>query len=219
MHIDLPNMLSQKAKEFKIEKFIHLSSLGIENASDSKYAMSKLEGEKKILSNFKNSVIIKPSIVYSVDDRFSTSFMSLLSILPIMPLYYGGKTKFSPIHVLDVVDILIKIIDDKPQKLTLECIGPEVLSFQEILNQLLHTIKKKRILLPLPLPLAKMSAKFLQLFPNPLLTEDQLNLLRYDNVKSGIHKTNFDLGLDANRKFSEEIEKYSYNWRSGGQFA
>ncbi len=64
-----------------------------------------------------------------------------------------------------------------------------------------------------------MSAKFLQLFPNPLLTEDQLNLLRYDNVKSGIHKTNFDLGLDANRKFSEEIEKYSYNWRSGGQFA
>ena len=145
IHIDLPNMLSQKAQEFKIEKFIHLSSLGIENASDSKYAMSKIEGEKKILSNFKKPVIIKPSIVYSVDDKFSTNFMSLLSRFPIMPLYYGGKTKFSPIHVLDLVDIIVKLIDDKPQKLTLECIGPEVLSFKEIINQLLHSIKKEII--------------------------------------------------------------------------
>ena len=219
IHIDLPNMLSQKAQEFKIEKFIHLSSLGIENASDSKYAMSKIEGEKKILSNFKKPVIIKPSIVYSVDDKFSTNFMSLLSKFPIMPLYYEGKTKFSPIHVLDLVDIIVKLIDDKPQKLIIECIGPEVLSFKEIINQLLHSIKKKRLLLPLPLPLAKISAKVLQLLPNPLLTEDQLNLLKYDNVKSGVHKTNFDLGFDANRKFKEEIEKYSFNWRSGGQFA
>ena len=75
------------------------------------------------------------------------------------------------------------------------------------------------MLLPLPGPLASITAKILQLLPNPLLTEDQLKLLKYDNVKSGIYKTNFDLGFEANKKFNIEIDKYSYNWRTGGQFA
>ena len=101
IHSDLPALLSKKAKEFQHEKFIHLSALGIENAKESKYALSKIEGEKRIKENFKKSIIIKPSIVYSIDDKFSTRFMSLLSVLPVMPLYYNGKTKFSPIHVTD----------------------------------------------------------------------------------------------------------------------
>ena len=104
IHTNLPSMLSSIANKYKIEKFLHLSSLGIEKSSDSKYASSKLEGEIKIKKNFKNSIIVKPSIVYSVDDKFTTNFMTLLSRLPIMPLYYGGKTKFAPIHVLDLVD-------------------------------------------------------------------------------------------------------------------
>ena len=219
IHSDLPNMLSKKAKLYKIEKFIHLSSLGIENAHDSRYAMSKFDGEKKILKNFKNSIILKPSIVYSVDDKFTTSFMTLLSRLPVMPLYYDGKTKFTPIHVTDLAEIIYKMIDGEYNELTLECIGPQILSFKEILNELLNSINKKRILLPLPLPIAKLSAKILQILPKPLLTEDQLNLLKYDNVKSGIHKTNYDLGFKTERIFKEELSKYSYNWRSGGQFA
>ena len=219
LHSDFPTMLSKTANKFKIKKFIHLSSLGIESATDSKYAMSKLEGEKNIKQNFKNFVIIKPSIVYSVDDNFTTSFMTLLSRLPIMPLYYDGKTKFSPIHVSEIVDIIYNIIEKDYSGLTLECIGPEILSFKEIILNLLSSIQKKRLLLPLPGPLASITAKILQLLPNPLLTEDQLKLLKYDNVKSGIYKTNFDLGFEANKKFNIEIDKYSYNWRTGGQFA
>ena len=218
IHTDLPDMLSQRMSKFKNDKFIHLSSLGIEKALDSEYAKSKLNGEKKIAQNFKNSIIIKPSIVYSVDDKFTTNFMTLLNRLPFMPLYYDGKTKFSPIHVSDLVNILYEIINGNFNKLTLECIGPEVLSFREIINKLLKSIKKKRILFPLPYPLAKISAKILQLLPNPLLTEDQLNLLKYDNVGSGLYKTNIDLGLKAEKIFDVEIEKYSYNWRTGGQF-
>jgi uncharacterized protein YbjT (DUF2867 family) len=219
LHSDFPTMLSKIANKFKIKKFIHLSSLGIESATDSKYAMSKLEGEKNIKQNFKNFVIIKPSIVYSVDDNFTTNFMTLLSRLPIMPLYYDGKTKFSPIHVSEIVDIIYNIIEKDYSGLTLECIGPEILSFKEIILNLLSSIQKKRLLLPLPGPLASITAKILQLLPNPLLTEDQLKLLKYDNVKSGIYKTNFDLGFEANKKFNIEIDKYSYNWRTGGQFA
>ncbi len=219
IHTDLPDLLSQKANKLNLEKFIHLSSLGIEKAVDSSYAKSKLNGENKIRKNFINSVILKPSIVYSVDDKFTTRFMTLLSRLPIMPIYYKGATKFMPIHVSDLVDIIFKIIESKNNDIILECIGSETFTFKEIIQKLLNSIQKKRILLPMPLSLANISAKILQLLPNPLLTEDQLKLLKYDNIKSGLYKTNFDLGFKTSKLFEDEINKYSYNWRSGGQFS
>ena len=218
IHTDLPDMLSKIAYEVDIEKFIHLSALGVELAENSKYALSKKNGEVKIIKNFKSSIIIKPSIVYSVDDKFTTRFMTLLSRLPIMPLYYNGTTKFRPIHVSDIVEVIFKTIYSKHESLILECVGPEVLSFKKILQNLLMSMNKKRILLPLPYPIAKISAKILQLLPNPLLTEDQLNLLKFDNINTGLHKTNFDLNIDAKKLFRSEIDKYSYNWKTGGQF-
>ena len=219
IHTDLPNLLSQKANELNIEKFIHLSALGIEKANDSLYARSKLAGEKKIRDNFINSIILKPSIVYSVDDKFTTRFMTLLSRLPFMPIYYNGETKFMPIHVSDLVDIIFKTIQSKNSDFIMECIGSETYTFKEIIQNLLISIQKKRILLPMPTKLANISAKILQLLPNPLLTEDQLKLLKYDNINSGLYKTNFDLGFKTSKLFVDEINKYSYNWRSGGQFA
>ncbi len=219
IHTDLPDLISQIANKLKIKKFIHLSSLGIEKALDSKYALSKLEGEKKIIKNFKNYFILKPSIVYSVDDKFTTRFMTLLSRLPLMPLYYNGNTKFNPIHVADLVNIIFNIIESKNENLVLECIGSETFTFKEIIQKLLISIQKKRLLVPMPVQLASLSAKILQLLPNPLLTEDQLKLLKYDNISSGLYKTNFDLGFNTEKKFDDEIKKYSYNWRTGGQFA
>ena len=218
IHTDFPDMLSKIASKYNIEKFIHLSSLAVENIKDSDYALSKAEGEKKIKNNFKKSIIIKPSIVYSVDDKFSTKFMTLISRLPVIPLYYNGNTKFRPIHVTDLVNIIFSILESNNQNLTLECIGPETLSFKDILKNLLLSIKKKRVLLPLPLPIASLTAKMLQILPNPLLTEDQLKLLKYDNIATGFHKTNYDLNLQAKKTFKTEIDKYSYNWRTGGQF-
>ncbi len=219
IHTDFPNLLSKLAKKNRIQKLIHLSSLAIENALDSDYAKSKLEGEIKIKSNFEKFVILKPSIVYSVDDKFTTKFMTLLSRLPIMPLYYNGNTKFNPIHVSDLVDIILNTVENKNNNLVLECIGPEILTFKEIIEKILISIQKKRFLIPVPIQIASLTAKFLQLLPNPLLTEDQLKLLKYDNVSTGLYKTNFDLGFNAKKNFDEEINKYSYNWRSGGQFA
>ena len=218
IHSDLPALLSKKANEFHLEKFIHLSALGIEKANDSKYALSKLDGEKRIKENFNKHIIIKPSIIYSIDDNFSTKFMSLLSTLPMMPLYYNGKTKFSPIHVSDIVELIFNLIKYPEENLVLECVGPEEMTFKKIIQNILISIGKKRILFPMPYALAKLSAKFFQLLPNPLLTEDQLTLLKYDNCKSGNYKNNFDLGYIPKKKFEVEINKYSFNWKSGGQF-
>ena len=219
IHTDFPDLLSKLAAKKNIEKLIHLSSLGIEKSLDSKYAISKLEGENKIKNNFERSTILKPSIVYSVDDNFTTNFMTLLNRLPFMPIYYNGETKFAPIHVTDLVKIIFEVVEGKLNEKTIECIGPEILSFKEIILKLLKAIDKKRLLIPLPLTIAKMTAKLFEVMPNPLITVDQINLLKYDNIASGKYKTNFDLDLQANRIFDKEIEKYSFNWRDRGQYS
>ena len=219
IHTDLPSLLSKVASKNSLKQFIHLSALGIESATDSKYATSKINGEKKVRQNFPSSVILKPSLVYSVDDNFTTNFMSLLSILPVMPLYYSGKTKFTPIHVSDLANIIFRIVEKKISSETIECIGPEVITFKEIILKILNFINKKRLLFSLPLFLAKINAKLFELMPKPLLTMDQLILLKYDNVISNKYKTNFDLKMMANKKFDDEINLYSFNWTNGGQFS
>jgi uncharacterized protein YbjT (DUF2867 family) len=219
IHTLFPSLLSKLAKEYKLKNFIHLSALGINEAIDSKYAKSKLEGEKNILHNFPLSTILRPSVVYSVDDNFTTNFMTLLNRLPVFPLYYSGKTKFTPIHCSDLTDVIYETITKNMNSKIIECVGPEVISFREIIERLLTLINKKRLLLPMPLQLATLTAKIFQLLPNPILTEDQLRLLKYDNVLSGKYKSNSDIGVPSKKYFNEEVKKYSYMWREGGQFS
>ena len=219
IHTVFPSLLAKLSKQNNLKHLIHLSALGINEATNSDYAKSKLEGEKEILKNFPLSTILRPSIVYSVDDNFTTSFMTLLNRLPLFPLYYNGKTKFMPIHSSDLVDIIYNIISKNIYSQIIECVGTETLTLKEIIEKLLNLIDKKRILLPVPLFLGKLSAKFFQLFPKPLLTEDQLRLLNYDNIVSGKYKTNTDIGFPAKCLFEKEVEKYCYMWRQGGQFS
>ena len=219
IHTLFPSLLSKLAKEYKLKNFIHLSALGINEAIDSKYAKSKLEGEKNILHNFPLSTILRPSVVYSVDDNFTTNFMTLLNRLPVFPLYYSGKTKFTPIHCSDLTDVIYETITKNINSKIIECVGPEVISFREIIERLLTLINKKRLLLPMPLQLATLTAKIFQLLPNPILTEDQLRLLKYDNVLSGKYKSNSDIGVPSKKYFNEEVKKYAYMWRDVGQFS
>ena len=219
IHTVFPSILAKLCKQYNLKHFIHLSALGINEAIDSKYAKTKMEGEKEILKNFSLSTILRPSIVYSVDDNFTTNFMTLLNRLPIFPLYYSGRTKFMPLHSSDLVNVIFNIISQNIYSQIIECVGPETITLKQILEKLLFLINKKRLLVTFPLPLAKLSAKFFQLFPKPLLTEDQLVLLKYDNIKSGNYKTNFDIGCPAKCFFEKEVEKYCYMWREGGQFS
>ena len=134
--------------------------------------------------------------------------MTLLSRLPLFPLYYGGNTKFAPIHCSDLTDTIHHVISNNIYSKIIECVGPEIITFKEILQRLLKLIDKKRILLPFPLKLAQLSASFFEILPNPLLTRDQLRLLKYDNIASGKYKTNSDIGIPSVRHFDEEVKKY-----------
>ena len=219
IHEDLPDLISKICKTKNIDQMIHVSALGLADAKNSKYALSKLKGEKKIRENFEKAVIIKPSLVYSVDDSFTTRFFTLLNLMPVFPIYYNGKTKFTPIHVSDVVELIFYIISKNILSKDIEAIGPEILTFKQIIDKLLKSINKKRFLLPMPLFLAKVSASFFQLFPHPLITRDQLNLLKYDNIKSDNGISNFDIGCPSKALFEESIKSYSFNWMEGGKFS
>ena len=219
IHTIFPTILAKLCKKYNLKQFIHISALGINDAIDSKYAISKLEGENNILDNFSKTTILRPSVVFSNSDNFSTQFMTLLNRLPIFPLYYSGNTKFMPIHCSDLTDIIYHVLSNKIETKVIECVGPEVLSFKEILQILLSLIDKKRFLIPFPLPIAKLSAKFFQLLPKPLLTVDQLKLLKYDNIPSGKYKTNSEVGIPSKLFFKNEVKKYSFMWKDGGEFS
>ncbi len=219
IHTNFPTMLSKLAHQNKIKQLIHVSALGIDKAIDSEYAISKLNGEKNVLKCFNKALILRPSIVYSVDDSFSTKFMTLLNRLPFFPLYYNGNTKFTPIHCSDLTDLMINVVKKNTNSKIIECVGPEVLSFKEILLIILNSIGKKRLFLPFPLIAAKITARIFELMPNPLLTTDQLRLLKYDNVVSNNYASNTSIGVPAKKNFENEIKKYSYMWRDGGQFS
>ena len=219
IHTIFPSLISKICKEYNVQQFIQLSALGIDDAVDSNYAKSKLEGEKNIKNNFNHATILRPSVVYSVDDNFTTNFMTLLNRLFVFPLYYNGDTKFMPIYCSDLTEIIYQVISKNIISKTIECVGPETISLKDILKRLLKLIEKKRLLIPLPLFLAKLSAIFFQLLPNPLLTLDQLKLLRYNNVASGKYKTNFDIGIPSVCRFDVEVEKYAFMWKKRGQFS
>ena len=219
IHSLFPSILAKLCKEYNLKHFIHLSALGINEAVDSYYAKSKLEGESNIFKNFSLATVLRPSIVYSADDNFTTNFMTLLNRLPFFPIYYNGNTKFSPIHCSDLTDIIYKVISKNIYSKIIECVGPENITFKQILEKLLRSIGKKRLLIPFPLKIAEFSARFFEIMPNPILTTDQLRLLKYDNIASGKYKTNFDIGTPSLRYFDEEVKKYSYMWKEGGQFS
>ena len=219
IHEKFPSMISSFCQKHKIDKFIHLSALGIENANDSKYAASKLNGEIVVRKNFKDAIILKPSIIYSVDDNFTTMLMGLLNLSPFFPLYYDGKTKFMPLHCADICNLILDLIENDIDDKIIECIGPEELTFKQIIEKLLKLIEKKRFFVPIPIFAANIMATFLQILPKPLITRDQIKLLFYDNIPSGKYKTNVDIGKQFGSNFEEEVEKYCYMWKETGEYA
>ena len=124
-----------------------------------------------------------------------------------------------PIHCSDLTEIIFQVINKNVKETIIECIGPEVISLKEIIKKLLKSIDKKRILISTPLLIAKVLATFSKILPKPMITIDQLKLLKYDNIPSGKFKTNFDLNFPSYSNFDLEIEKYSFVWKESGEFS
>lgn len=196
IHHLFPKFLSSILDKEITKKFIHISALGANKNSNSLYIKSKFQGEEAVINNFKNSIIFRPSIVFGTNDSFFNLFNKLINILPIIPLA-GSKTKFQPCYVGDVTDAIIKIIEQVNLNSIYELGGPKIYTFKELIETLLVSLKKKRLIVELPDFAARVQAKVMQLLPNPLLTEDQLEILKSDNVCSNQYPGFKELGISA----------------------
>ena len=218
VHSQFPHLLSNLCSEVGIKNLVHISALGVKERHTSLYMQSKLQGEKNIQNNFKPSVILRPSVVFGPEDKFFNTFASIAQFSPGLPLVGGGKTKFAPIYVGDVAKAIVKALElNNSGPKIYELGGPENYSFKELMEILLTEIKKKRFLIPIPFVAAKFQSYFLQMMPKPLLTPDQVELLKHNNIVSGDYPTLKDLGITGT-PIQSILPKYIYRFRTGGQF-
>ena len=219
IHTNIPEAVAKICSESDVKKFIHVSAIGANENSKSLYQKSKYQGEVKALNNFKNTVILRPSVVCGPEDNF-TNLFSKLSILPIIPIV-GINYKFQPILVDDVADAIVKAIELKGNEGKIyEIGGPKVISFGEMVKSILKTINKKRFVVPMPMPIAKIQSTITDLLPfPPILTKDQCEILsEADNVVSDNNLTLKDLDIEPS-DVEEEMKRWLWRYKDGGQFA
>jgi len=214
--------IAEAAREAGVGTMVHVSAIGADEASEAVYARTKAAGESFVTKEFKDAVILRPSVIFGPEDNFFNLFASLARISPVLPLIGGGETKFQPVFVGDVAEAVRAALSGKAKAGTVyELGGPEVASFREILEFIAATINRKRLLVPWPFWLAKIDAFFLQLLPKPLLTVDQVRLLEHDNVVSEDAvkdaRTLEGLGITPHA-FEAIVPAYLERFRRAGQY-
>src|SRR5215212_8528435 len=202
--------------------FIQMSALGAGPGSPSAYARTKAEGEVRARSAFPGTIIIRPSIVFGPEDAFFNRFAAMARISPVLPLIGGGRTRFQPVFAGDIAEATAKLVArGGADGGVYEFGGPEVYSFRDLMRFTLHTVMRRRLLLPLPFGIAGVMASIFQLLPGSLLTQDQVLLLKHDNVVSdeaaNAGRTLKGLGQSP-RDIAAIVPSYLYRYRRAGQF-
>lgn len=210
--------IAEAAAAAKVEHLVQMSAIGADSAAAADYARTKAAGETAVKKAFPAASVVRPSIVFGPEDGFFNLFAFLARLSPVLPLIGGGKTRFQPVYVADVADAIVTCLTDPGcAGKTYELGGPRVYTFKELLELLLKEIRRKRLLLPLPFWAAHMEAMFLELLPIPLLTRDQVKLLRRDNVVGSSALTLQDLGIDPTA-VELILPTYLDRYRPGGRF-
>jgi NADH dehydrogenase len=203
-------------------RLTHVSALGADMQSASAYARTKARGEKAVRDTVPDATIFRPSIIFGPEDRFFNRFAAMTRYSPALPLIGGGETRFQPVYVADVAEAVALSVDGVAVAgSTYELGGPVVASFRQCLEEMLAVVERKRLLLPLPWWVSKLAASFLGLLPKPLLTRDQLEQLRSDNVVSqgaeAEGRTLSGLGIEA-QSMATILPSYLWRFRAAGQF-
>ncbi len=188
LHVEGARHIAEKASELRIPRLLHMSALGANKHSQSRYASTKARGEEAVLKHFPQATIFRPSVIFGAEDAFLNRFAQMALLSPFLPLIGGGHTRFQPIYVVDVAESFLKASFNKEtQGEIYELGGPKIYTFKELMKVMLKIIHRKRFLCPVPFGLAKAMAAVAQFLPVPPLTPDQVELLKQDNVVS--HQT------------------------------
>lgn len=223
VHTELPQEIAKACRKQGAARFVHISALGCDKGG-SRYAKSKLEGEKAVRKAFPAATILRPSVVFGPDDDFFNKFAGLARLAPALPLIGGGNTRFQPVYVGDVADAVLAALTlpgvgaGDPRGKIYELGGPEVATFREIYQRLFSHTGRKRTMVSLPWGLAKVNATFLGMLPHPILTRDQVESLKTDTVVDEKALTLQDLGINPTG-MALILPSYLEHYRPGGRFA
>ena len=219
VHVNGPERIARLAAETGVKRLIHVSAIGADTESESVYARTKADGEAAILKQFPQATILRPSIVIGPEDGFLNFFAQMARLSPALPLIGGGKTRFQPVYVGDVADAAMTAVhESKTKGKTYELGGPKVYTFKQLMELLLKEIRRKRLLLPIPFGVAQVQAGVAELLPKPLLTRDQVTLLKVDNVVQKGALSFKTLGLEP-QAIEAILPTYLVRYRPGGRFA
>ena len=179
----LPGRIAAAARAEGVARMVQISAIGADPASSSAYARSKAEGERRVLEAFPDATVLRPSIVIGPEDGFFNRFAALARILPALPLIGGGRTRFQPVYVGDVAQAVVAALEHGDCRgRSYELGGPQIYTFAELMRYMLRVVGRRRLLPSVPFGLAAFQARFLELLPEPPLTRDQVELLKFDNV-------------------------------------
>ena len=211
-----------KAAKQEGARLVQMSAIGADENSDSTYGRTKALGEQAAFAAKRDAIVMRPSIIFGPEDDFFNRFASLARISPFLPLIGGGETKFQPVFVGDVAEAIAKAVEGEAQGGQIfELGGPEVKSFRELMEITLREIGLKRLLLPLPFPIARMQAFFMEMMPKPMLTRDQIKMLAHDNIVSAgairDRRTLEGLGI-VPTAMRAILPSYLWRFRKAGQF-
>ncbi len=229
IHCDVPEKLAILAQNAGVKKFIHISSIGADEKSDSDYARSKGIGENKILDAFPDAIILRPSIVFGSEDQFFNLFSQICCISPILPIV-GGDTKFQPVYVDDIAKLVEKVLqtekrNNKKNNSIYELGGPEVISFRSLMLKMLKCIYRKRLIVNLPFWFAKLMCPIVFILNKltfnkiPLLiTKDSIKQLKFDNIVSKKFSSFEDFGIQP-KSMELILPSYLKHYRPRGNFS
>ena len=209
--------IAKAAAAAGVAALVHVSAIGADAESAAAYAVTKAEGEANVREAFPNAVILRPSIIFGPEDGFFNKFAEMARFFPALPLIGGGRTRFQPVFVGDVAQAILAALSRQDGR-TYELGGPSVYSFKELMQLILRETGRKRALVPVPFGIAFLKAAFLQLLPNPLLTIDQVKLLKKDNVVSPTAAGLADLGITPT-SVEAVIPSYLWRYRAKGEYA
>jgi len=219
MHVDVPEMIARAAAQAGIQHMVHISALGADANATSRYAQSKAMGEAALRAAHPDAVILRPSIIFGPEDDFFNRFARMCSWSPALPLIGGGKNKFQPVYVGDVVSAILTVLDNPiTHGQTYELGGPAIYSFEQLLNYIMQQTGRKRMLCPLNYDIANIIAGVMQIFPRPMITRDQILQLKKDNLVGGRAQNLQSLGIIPTA-MEAIVPAYLAAYRVGGRFA
>jgi NADH dehydrogenase len=223
VHVNGAGAAARAARNAGAERFIQVSAIGADPQSRSAYARSKAEGEAAVAGAFPGATIIRPAIVFGPEDDFFNRFAAMAVWSPALPLIGGGRTRFEPVYAGDVGEAVVRLLERRDTTGQIfELGGPEILTFRQLMAFVLRTIGRRRLLLSMPWWLAYTQAAVLGLMPKPLLTLDQVRMLRRDTVVSEAarrdRRTLDGLGITP-EGIETLVPAYLYRYRRSGQYA